>query len=289
MPVARRFHSGLTGCFRMIDYTQRLTRLMGDIVARVPSLAYIDMTEILVFARFGRSDADGAFATCHCLNLPASEPGHYFWCDRRTGRTTRRSEWFVMKSPRLEIVGRRIDYLISFSLPRFCDQTLERSRKVDSYRGFDPWIAKLDTVVHELYHVDPNESGIRRIDRADGLPSRHSHSPAFFTTVAKLVKQYLSTNPDPATYGFLQFDFSQIIERHGGLMGATFRIFPSFPQRYLEIMAKQPRRRADDGVVIEPIRRSAGPTHFTERDVILREFRRTGSRRCAPAGGSLAA
>ena len=72
---------------------------MRDIVSRVPALSFINMDDILVFARFGRLHTDGAFATCHCLSLPPSEPGYYFWRDRATGAMTRRSEWFVTKSP----------------------------------------------------------------------------------------------------------------------------------------------------------------------------------------------
>ena len=83
----------------MLNYSDRITCLMRDIVARVPALSYVNMSELLVFARFGRARAEGAFATCHCLNLPESEPGYYFWRDRRSGRITRRSEWFVTKSP----------------------------------------------------------------------------------------------------------------------------------------------------------------------------------------------
>src|SRR5437762_7664992 len=96
---------------RMINYTERLSLLMQDIVERVPTLSFIDMTDVLVFARFGRSTAEGAFATCHCLNLPPSEPGYYFWRDRATGQITRRSEWFVTKSPAVVIRGRPIKYL----------------------------------------------------------------------------------------------------------------------------------------------------------------------------------
>ena len=70
---------------RVINYTERLTLLMQDIVARVPTLSFIDIGDVLVFARFGRSNAEGAFATCHCLSLPASEPGYYFWRDRSSG------------------------------------------------------------------------------------------------------------------------------------------------------------------------------------------------------------
>ena len=96
----------------MINYTERLTDLMRDIVSRVPSLSCIDLERVLVFARLGRSDADGAYASCHCLTLPESEPGYFFWKDRQTGQLTRRSEWFVTKSPRVEIAGRHIHYLI---------------------------------------------------------------------------------------------------------------------------------------------------------------------------------
>src|SRR5437879_8669472 len=112
----------------MMDYTQRLSLLMRDIVARVPTLSFINMNDVLVFARSGRTNAEGAFATCHCLSLPASEPGYYFWRDRTTHRVTRRSEWFVTKSPVVTIGTRRLKYMLSFSLPRFCDQSLDRSR-----------------------------------------------------------------------------------------------------------------------------------------------------------------
>ena len=160
----------------MINYTERLTLLMNDVVTRVPTLAFIDVRDVLVFARHGRSTAEGAFATCHCLSLPPSEPGYYFWRDRDTGKITRRSEWFVTKSPTVTIGPRQVKYLISFSLPRFCDQSLDRSRKERFYPGVEePWLAKLDTVIHELYHIDPEQNGIRRIDRGDGTYSANCH------------------------------------------------------------------------------------------------------------------
>jgi len=181
----------------MINYTDRITQLMRDIVGRVPTLSFINVDDVLVFARAGRSDAEGAFATCHCLNLPTSEPGYYFWRDRDTGRITRRSEWFVTKSPTVTIAERKIKYLVSFTLPRFCDQNLDRSRKERFYRRTsDAWIAKLDTVIHELYHIDPEQNGIRRIDRGDGTYSSQCHSPQFFEQVAAMVGEYLDTHPD---------------------------------------------------------------------------------------------
>src|SRR5947209_6534427 len=171
----------------MINYTERLMLLMQDIALRVPTLNFIDIADVLVFARSGRSHAEGAFATCHCLSLPASEPGYYFWRDRTTQRLTRRSEWFVTKSPTVSIGTRRVNYMLSFALPRFCDQSIDRSRKERFYPGAEPWMAKLDTVVHELYHIDPQLSGIRRIERGDGTYSANCHGHKFFEEVAAMV------------------------------------------------------------------------------------------------------
>ena len=124
----------------MINYTERIGQLMADIVARVPTLSFLDLSRVLVFARAGRSDAEGPYATCHCVSLPPSEPGYYYWRDRRTGSLTRRSEWFITKSPTITVADTPIDYMVSFSLPRFCDQSARSSRKQTHYAGYAPWI-----------------------------------------------------------------------------------------------------------------------------------------------------
>src|SRR5688572_29633300 len=188
----------------MINYTERISLLMDDIVARVPTLSFIDMSKVLVFARAGRTTAEGAYATCHCVCLPASEPGYYFWRDRGTGALTRRSEWFVTKSPVVTIGTNPVDYMVSFALPRFCDQRLSRSRKEVHYQGEPNWIAKLDTIVHELFHIDPERPGIRRMERADGTYSANCHGQRFFETVVGMVRQYLDSSPDPEVYDFLK-------------------------------------------------------------------------------------
>ena len=101
-----------------------------------------------------------------------------------------------------------VKYMISFALPRFCDQSLDRSRKERFYPGAEPWIAKLDTVVHELYHIDPELTGIRRIETrrrhllgaTATASSSSSRSPTWSTT-------YLDSGPSPDVYDFLRDDF----------------------------------------------------------------------------------
>jgi hypothetical protein len=274
----------------MINYTERLTLLMQDVVAHVPALSFIDMADVLVFARSGRSKAEGAFATCHCLTLPASEPGYYFWRDRSTRRITRRSEWFVTKSPIVTIGTQPIKYMISFALPRFCDQSLGRSRKERFYPGAESWIAKLDTVVHELYHIDPESTGIRRIERSDGTYSANCHGHRFFEEVAEMVRLYLAKNPSPSVCEFLRDDFAALETLHGGVVGTTFRSFPSFPQRYIERLEEQLPCEADaEGVAVEPLSAPHQPTQYTQDDLHIRQFTADSSRRLIRKGAFRAA
>jgi hypothetical protein len=270
----------------MINYTERIALLMQDIVRRTPRLAFINLKEVVVFGRFGRSDAEGAYATCHCLTLPDSEPGYYFWRDRTTGELTRRTEWFVTKSPEVRVASTKIKYLISFVLPRFCDQTLERSRKADLYPGAPRWVAKLDTIVHELYHIDPDEGGIRRVVRADGSDSPRSHGPMFYEEVAEMVNAYLASGPDPSLYHFLEDDFEGLASRHGGILATTFRNFPSFPQRYMEAIPAPPTEPA---IRIEPLKPPTQPALYTEADLNVREFTETTTRRVTRKGAHRAA
>jgi hypothetical protein len=260
----------------MINYTERIALLMRDVVARTPRLSFIDVAEVIVFGRFGRSDAEGAFATCHCLTLPESEPGYYFWRDRETGLLTRRSPWFVTKSPTVRVGPKQIKYLISFVLPRFCDQTLARSRKADLYPGREPWLAKLDTIVHELYHIDPLATGIRSLNRADGTRATRTHGATFYEDVAEMVQDYLAGDPEPALYEFLRYDFEELSNRYGSVVGTTFSNFPSFPQRYMQPVDLP---SADPCVRVEPLKPAKQPDVYTEDDLHLREFSMNRSRR----------
>ena len=273
----------------MINYTERLSLLMSDIVERVPTLRFIDMSKVLVFARSGRTGAEGAYATCHCICLPASEPGYYFWRDRKTGKLTRRSEWFVTRSPEVKVGTTPIEYMVSFTLPRFTDQVLSRTRKHAHYPNQPNWVGKLDTIVHELYHIDPECPGIRRMEKADGTYSANCHGDTFFTNVVDMVQQYLDTKPNPETYDFLQHNFEEMETRFGGICGTTFRGYPSYPQRYTEVVSPQPEPPADVDCRVEALKVPRVMTRFSEDDLVMREFLRNTSRQLIRKGAYRAA
>ena len=274
------------GCVGMINYTERIALLMQDVISRTPALAFIDLREVLVFGRFGRPDAEGAFATCHCLTLPETEPGYYFWKDRATGELTRRSEWFVTKTPEVRVGATRIKYLISFVLPRFCEQSLSRSWKTELYGEVDPWVAKLDTIVHELYHIDPAAGGLRQFAHADGTRNTRTHAPEFYDDVARMTREYLASSPDPSLVEFLKWDFATLHARFGGVSATTFRNFPSFPQRYMEPCTALPVE-SPAGVKVEPLKRALQPALYTESDLHVRQFTDAAARRLVRESFSL--
>ena len=179
--------------------------------------------------------------------------------------------------------------MVSFTLPRFCDQKLSRSPKLKHYAGYENWITKLDTIVHELYHIDPTGTGIRRMERADGSASAHCHGQHFFRQVVAMVKQYLASNPNPAVYDFLKYDFTELTDRFGGVVGTTFKAFPSYPQRYVEALNPQPVSVDPDDCRIEPLKATRVARVFTEDDLVMREFLSNTSRRLVRKGAFRAA
>jgi len=180
--------------------------------------------------------------------------------------------------------------MISFALPRFCDQQLSRTRKQIHYAGGPNWIAKLDTIIHELYHIDPERPGIRRMERADGTYSANCHGDRFFEDVVEMVRQYLDSRPDPQTYEFLQHSFAELTDRFDGVVGTTFRAFPSYPQRYTEAITPQPPAPAElANCRVEPLKSPRVAMRFSEDDIVVRQFLPSTSRALVHKGKFCAA
>jgi hypothetical protein len=71
--------------------------------------------------------------------------------------------------------------------------------------------------------------------------------------------------------------------------GLTFRAFPSYPQRFTEVLSPQPAPPPDVTCRVEPLALPRITTAFTDDDMVLRQFFRTTSRKVADKGESVAA
>ena len=259
----------------MINYTERLTLL--DAGRRVPRAG-------AVVHRHGRRAGVCAGRSIECgrrvrdLPLPdaagrANRATTSGAIDRRSA-LTRRSEWFVTKSPVVTVGSRDIKYMISFALPRFCDQSLDRSRKEQFYPGADPWIAKLDTVVHELYHIDPELAGIRRIEKEDGTYSANCHGQQFFEQVAEHGPHLPGQQP---VAGRSTTSCATTSRRSTRATAASSAPASGRSRRSRSATSSGSRssRRASRmrrGVKVEPLRAPQQPTRYTEDDLHVREF-----------------
>ena len=208
------------------------------------------MADVLVFARSGRSNAEGAFATCHCLTLPASEPGYYFWRDRATrphhaalrvvrhqvaGRHDRRApdqvHDLVRAAALLRSVARSIAQGAVLSRRRAVDREARhgRARAVSHRSGagrHPPHRARGRHLLRQLPRPAVLRAGRRDGARLSRQPARRRPSTISCATISRRSKR--STAASSAT---------------------SFRTFPSFPQRYIERLAEQLPCEADaDGV-----------------------------------------
>jgi hypothetical protein len=56
------------------------------------------------------------------------------------------------------------------------------------------------------------------------------------------------------------------------VIGTAFKGFPSYPQRYTEVLDPQPEAPAEAICRVEPLKVPRVITNFTEDDLMMREF-----------------
>jgi predicted metallopeptidase len=173
----------------MFDYTAALEALIREIVGRVGDFRHVDPERLLVACARSRDNGPiGAYAKIVPLRF---EGGSRV---RRIGRHT-------YEMPELTRQGRELLYLVYFFMPRFGDL---------------PYRQGLDTVVHELYHINPRFDG--DIRRFSGRNYAHGSSQKRFNaTVARLTEVYLAAG-EPTAASFLQMNTAELRKAHGSLM-----------------------------------------------------------------------
>lgn len=187
------------------DFTAQMRRLAEDFVARLPELAHLDLSRVLICYCQARNGAPyGMFASLTPLRFAG---GH--------ATRTRRGQVQTIESVR-DSAGREMLYILSFYLPRFQNLPLRE---------------KLITILHELWHISPTFNG--DIRRHAGRYHAHTHSQAEYDEeMGRLADRWLSLSPPDALWSFLRDDFSQLATRHGGIVGLKIRrprIVPASP------------------------------------------------------------
>lgn len=177
------------------NFTDAMRPLMADIAATCEELQHIDMTRVAVTftqARHGRSD--GVQATMHPLRFEGGE--------RR--KTTRGR---IYERPRVLVDGREALYVITYTLPRFLNLSLD---------------GKLATIVHEMYHASPRFDGdLRRF--AGGKPYHAGSQKRYDAVMHRIAQDYVQRTSRPGLHAFLRHTFAELVAAHGGIVGLRMR------------------------------------------------------------------
>lgn len=177
----------------MFDYSYHMENLMADISRRCSAFNHIDMGRILVGVTRSRNNRKHGL---QAKLMPLKSEGGL--------RLMRAGKNCYYEMPTVMHDGKEILYVIYFCLPRF--QNLSFG-------------AKMTTIFHELYHINPDFNG--DIRRFPGRFFQHSHSEKEYDRVVReLSKEYLKDPPTDDLTHFLRLSYEQLCrenEEIGGL------------------------------------------------------------------------
>ena len=184
------------------DFTSHVRRLCADMVTRLESLQHIDLDQIAI--RFCQTRAPGPYGVQASLTPLRFAGG--------AAQTRKRGRLYTV-GPVFGELGQPALYLLSFYLPRYLNR---------------PFRDKLNTVLHELWHIGPAFDGDLR--RHEGRCYAHTSSQKEYNRVIdRLTDQWLALDPPEDLYAFLRFDFHELTGQHGAVFGRkipTPRLIP---------------------------------------------------------------
>jgi len=182
---------------RRLNYALAVQAVCVNIVSRLPEFAAVRMERVgISFCRTRNNERFGVWASMSPLRF---ENGLEI-CERNAVR------W---RMPVLQIRKKDLPllYVLSIYVPRFFDLSL---------------IEKIETLVHELYHISPDFNG--DIRRFPGRHYAHGNKADYQKTVSGLAKKWLATDPAPELWNFLRYDAAGLSEHYGRVYGQKITI-----------------------------------------------------------------
>lgn len=174
------------------DFTLHIRRLCADMVTRLDVLRHIDLDRVAI--RFCQARQRGPYGIQASLT-----PLRFIGGATETRRRGRR----YTVQPIRDLQGREMLYLLSFYLPRFLDRPLND---------------KLNTIIHELWHISPDFDGdVRR--HAGRCYAHTSSQKQYDRMIEALTRQWLSLDPPEELYAFLRHDFLGLRKSYGLVFG----------------------------------------------------------------------
>lgn len=198
------------------DYTLALKAICCDICAKVPEFQRYDPFKIgysFMVAR-NKSTRYGCWASMTPLRF---ENGAMVCVKEAAvlrlnglGQRIRVVDRVFYKTPEVKgPSGENLLYIFNVTAPRFLDLTITE---------------KLETIMHELYHINPKFNGDVR--RFPGRNWQHGNKAAYDAVAKKLARMWLASEPDPRLYEFLRYTTKELQQLYGNIVGTKFTRIP---------------------------------------------------------------
>jgi hypothetical protein len=183
----------------MFHFNESMEELVTLIVRSVPEFQNIDTSRLLVSASFNRSRrSSGLIAYVLPLKYREGSPVET--------RIRGKKEYHYAMLP-YQYEGREILYILYFLLPRFQNLSLRD---------------KLETVIHELYHINPSFNGDLR--RLKGRSSIHGNSlEEYDEKIRAITDRFLAMSPPLENFSFLGESYRDLEHRMGGVIAQHVR------------------------------------------------------------------
>ena len=174
------------------DFTWHMRRLCEDICRRHPRMCHIDMSRVAVaFSQTRKGVRHGIHASLTPMRF---EDGAME--GKRRGRLYRAQRLF-------DASGVEMLYILKFYLPRFQNESFEE---------------KLTTIFHELWHISGEFNG--DIRRHSGRCYVHTSSEKEYDRqMLKFAREWLQMGPGEELYQFVQYNFRELQQRFGKIIG----------------------------------------------------------------------
>ena len=181
---------------RTFNFCEAMFSLCEDITLRISEFQHIDMDVVAV--SYSQARMKTVFGLQAKLT-PMRFDG---------GSLTEVREDQIWKVQRLFHENREMLYILTFYLPRFLNQSFSE---------------KMTTVFHELYHVSPDFDGSLR--KFEGRYHTHTKSEKEYDLLMEhFSRVYLHLNPPVELYRFLMWDFDELVEKMGTVVGVQIPI-----------------------------------------------------------------
>lgn len=174
------------------DFNQAMAALVADIIQVIPEFSHYRSQQIAISAAYSRSSRrSGVLAYVLPLRYDHGSPVEL----RKQGCLIQ--HWAM---PVMNHNGEELLYIVYFLLPRFLKL---------SFRD------RLETVIHELYHIHPRFNGDLR--RFTGRNRLHGNMKQFDKKVSELTDAYLYHGSSPSLLSVMRCRYDAILKQFGAI------------------------------------------------------------------------